>query len=69
MEHEFTKAIKSILKKAFRDKSGLIYSISPILQYINVKTRAANRGSKARNSFGNLYAIYVLVEDYVKKRI
>ena len=67
MEHEFTQVIKSLLQNAFRDRSELIYSMSPILQYINVKTRAANRGSKARNSFGNLYAIYVLVEDYIKK--
>ena len=67
MEYEFTKVIKNILKEIFGNKSELIYSISPILQYINLKTRAANRGSKARSSFGNLYAIYVLVEDYVKK--
>ncbi|MGB3514534.1 MAG: hypothetical protein WBA93_36055 [Microcoleaceae cyanobacterium] len=67
MEHEFTKVIKNVLKDICGNKSELIYSISPILQYINVKTRAANRGSKARSSFGNLYAIYVLVEDYVKK--
>lgn len=67
MEHEFTKVIKNILKDAWGNKSELIYSTSPILQYINFKTRAANRGSKARSSFGNLYAIYVLVEDYVKK--
>lgn len=67
MEHEFTIVIKNILKDAWRNKSELIYSTSPILQYINLKTRAANRGSKARSSFGNLYAIYVLVEDYLKK--
>ncbi|MGD1701939.1 restriction endonuclease [Dapis sp. BLCC M229] len=66
MEHEFTKVIKNVLRDIYGNKSELIYSISPILQYINLKTRAANRGSKARNSFGNLYAIYVLVEDYVK---
>ena len=67
MEHEFTKVIKNVLKDNYGNKSELIYSISPILGYINLKTRAANRGSKTRSSFGNLYAIYVLVEDYVKK--
>ncbi|MEB3342581.1 restriction endonuclease [Okeania sp.] len=67
MEHEFTKVIKNALKDTYGNKSELIYSISPILQYINLKTRAANRGSKARSSFGNLYAIYVLVEDYLQK--
>lgn len=39
---------------------------SPLLQYINIKTRSANRGSKSRGSFANHYALYVLVEDYVK---
>jgi len=38
-----------------------------LLQYINLKTKAANRGSKSRGSFANLYAIYVLVEDYLAK--
>ena len=39
---------------------------SMLLQYINLKTVSATRGSKARSSFANLYAIYVLVEDYVE---
>jgi hypothetical protein len=30
-----------------------------------LKTRSANRGSKSRGSFGALYSIYTLVEDYV----
>lgn len=42
-----------------------IYEKSPLLQYLNIKTKSAVRGSKARGSFANLYAIYVLVEDYV----
>ena len=33
---------------------------------MNSKTRSATRGAKARGSFGNLYAVYVLVEDYLK---
>jgi hypothetical protein len=37
------------------------------LQYINLKTRSAERDSKARGSFANLYAIYVLVEDYLNR--
>lgn len=67
MEHTFTKNIKRILIDEFEDKADQIYNSSLILQYINLKTRSAERGSKARSSFGNLYAIYVLVEDYVKK--
>ena len=37
------------------------------LQYINIKAKAANRGSKSRSSFANHYAIYVLIEDYLQK--
>lgn len=38
---------------------------SPLLKYIYFKTKAANRGSKSRGSFANLYALYVLIEDYL----
>jgi len=41
-----------------------LFELSPLLQYINIKTRSADRGSKSRSSFANLYAIYVLVLDY-----
>jgi hypothetical protein len=43
-----------------------IYNESPIIGYLVRKTRAANRGSKSRGSFANLYAIYVLAEDYLE---
>ena len=36
-----------------------------LLQYLNLKTKSANKGSKSRGAFGNHYAIYVLVEDYI----
>lgn len=67
MEHEFTKTIKSILEKNFLKLSERIFSKSELLQYINLKTKSANKGSKSRGSFANLYAIYVLVEDYISK--
>ena len=68
MEHEFTKQIKKILKKAFGKHGELIFSHSQIFQYLNLKTKSANKGSKSRGSFANLYAIYVLVEDYKAKK-
>lgn len=37
------------------------------MQYLNHKTKSANRGSKSRGSFANHYAIYVLVEDYINQ--
>ncbi len=67
MEHEFTSQIKNILTDAFGKDAEAVFEKSALLQYLNIKTRSAMRGSKARSSFANLYAIYVLVEDYVQK--
>ena len=67
IEHEFTRLILEIVKKYFPDKTLQIVEKSLLLQYVNLKTRSANRNSKSRGSFANLYAIYVLVEDYIHK--
>jgi hypothetical protein len=67
MEHEFTKIIKDILRENFGKFSDKIFSGSPIIQYLNIKMKSASKGSKSRGSFANLYAIYVLVEDYISK--
>ena len=66
-EHDFTPVIRHILAEEFGTHSEAILQQSDLLQYINFKTVSASRGSKARGSFGNLYAIYVLVEDYVNR--
>jgi len=66
MEHDFTPVIKDILSRHFTKKAEDLFDKSSLLQYINLKTVSATRGSKARSSFANLYAIYVLVEDYIK---
>lgn len=67
MEHEFTKKIYVILRNNFGDLSDKVFLESPIVQYLNIKTKSASKGSKSRGSFANLYAIYVLVEDYISK--
>ena len=67
MEHEFTKKIREILSKNYGKCAEDVYGASQLLQYLNIKTRSANKGSKARGSFANLYAIYVLVEDFLAK--
>jgi hypothetical protein len=67
MEHEFTKKIKEILQKNFGSLSNRVFSESEIIQYLNIKTKSASKGSKSRGSFANLYAVYVLVEDYLSK--
>lgn len=44
-----------------------VYTHSYLLQYLDKKTKSVDRSSKARGSYANLYAIYVLIEDYIKK--
>lgn len=65
-QHGFTPAIAGILKDLFGGKADQILEASQLLQYLNIKTKSANRGSKSRGSFANHYAIYVLVEDYLQ---
>lgn len=67
MEHEFTKIIHQILAQNFSASGDQILAASELIQYLNIKTKSANKGSKSRGSFANLYAIYVLVEDYLVK--
>lgn len=67
MEHSFTSNIKTILKDIFGENADAIFSHSLLIQYINQKTKSANKGSKARGSFANLYAIYVIIEDYINQ--
>lgn len=64
-QHDFTKEITHILEQMYGDDAKFILENSPLLGYINIKTKAANRDSKARSSFGNLYALYVIVKDYI----
>jgi hypothetical protein len=68
MENLFTKSIKIILSENFGEKIATeIFEKSQLIQYINEKTRSVNKDSKARSSFSNLYAIYVIIEDYIEK--
>ncbi len=66
-EHSFTQKIMKIVSDDFGKDAKDIYEKSYLLQYLNIKTRSADKGSKSRGSFANLYAIYVLVEDYLSK--
>ena len=65
MEHIFTANIRAVLQNHFGKSADDIYEKSHLIQYINEKTRSANKGSKSRSSFANLYAIYVIIEDYI----
>lgn len=62
---EFKEVIRTIIEKDYPDYADAIMERSLLVQYLVKKTVSANRGSKSRGSFANIYAIYVLVEDYI----
>lgn len=64
-KHDFTNEIVLILDRNTKEHGEELLNSSEIIQYLNIKTKAANRGSKSRAGFANHYAIYVLVEDYL----
>ena len=65
--HSFTDKIVNILEQHFPELGEELLIRSSLVQYLNKKTRAANRGSKTRPAYANHYALYVLIEDYVTK--
>ncbi len=64
--HQFTDVIIQVLRKHFGEYAEDVFAASPLLVYLNSKTRSAHRGSKARGAFANHYALYVIIEDYIK---
>lgn len=64
--HSFTSTIFEVLEKHFGDGAKTIFESSPLIQYLNEKTKSASRGSKSRGSFANIYSIYVIIEDYIR---
>jgi hypothetical protein len=67
VKHDFTSKIMEIMNSNFAEQSEKVFNESELLQYLNIKTKAANRGSKSRSGFANHYAIFVLVEDYINR--
>lgn len=65
--HAFTSRIDDILRKHFAEAASDVFRASPLLGYLNYKTKSANLGSKSRGAFANHYALYVVIEDYIKK--
>jgi hypothetical protein len=66
VKHEFSNTIIRQIEQDLSIKGEELIRYAPLLEYINIKTKSADRGSKSRGSFANLYAIYVLLEDYIK---
>jgi len=68
MGKNINRFVREIVKKHLGDKVGMdVFERSPLLQYLVIKTKSVNSSSKSRGSFANLYALYVLIEDYIKK--
>jgi hypothetical protein len=65
--HGFTAKILEILEKYVGEYAEDVFESSPLLGYLNKKTKSVNSGSKARGSFSNHYALYVIIEDYIAK--
>lgn len=63
----FSNEILEIINKYFPKKQNDILEKSDLLKYINIKTKSIFKDSKARSSFANNYALYVLIEDYINK--
>lgn len=62
----FTNVILTEIGRIYGDEHAQeIFERSDLIKYLDIKMRSADRGSKARGSFANIYAIFVLVEDYV----
>ena len=59
------------IASSFVEKEADNYNVnvdSVIYRYIKRKTKASDRDSKSRRSFGNLYALYVICEDYINEK-
>lgn len=65
MESTFASYIKNYLHIKYKRDADQLFKLSHIIQYLVHKTKSANKGAKARGSFANLYAIYVIIEDYL----
>lgn len=59
----FSEKIEKIANEYSIDRNTTLF------KYITLKTKAVNKGSKARRSLGNLYALYVLSETYLEGKL
>lgn len=58
--------IKEILEKNYGDSWENFYNKSDLIKYLNLKSKAIHSDSKARRSLANWYAIYAILDSYVK---
>ena len=60
--------VHTYLQKCYGKQANLIFEKSYLFQYIDKKTKTVTTNPKSRKNLANLYAIYVLVEDYLNKK-
>ena len=66
-KHGFSKRFISAVEENVETDAKQTIVASHLLSYLHDKMKAAERDSKSRKSFGNIYAIFVVVEDYREK--
>lgn len=66
LRHTFKETILEVLFAQYGTGSGLLLRSNDLLKFLIIKTRSANKTSKVRPAFRNHYALYVLIEDYIK---
>jgi len=66
MKKNINSFVLDELNKIFgRKKTKEIFKQSLLVQYLVIKTKSVNKSSKSRASFANIYAIYILVRDFI----
>lgn len=66
MKKDSKSFIKGTLEASYPVSLTLkIFNLSFLIRYLDKKTKSVDRSSKSRASFANIYAIYVLTQDYL----
>ena len=64
--------VETILSEYFGSSYQAVFDDSPLLQYLDLKTKAVHGNTKTRRSLANLYAIYAILffycEDFANNR-
>ena len=66
MENSHKNFVLEVLDAHYKPEiAKKVFATSFLIQYLDKKTRSVDRSSKSRASFANIYAIYVLLKDYL----
>lgn len=66
MKADVRNFIKDTLETLYpANLTSKIFDSSFLIRYLDKKTKSVDRSSKSRASFANIYAIYVLIQDYL----